>query len=44
MAFEEGGSFEVWGKVGGGGVNFLVGLGCTWVWFMERHPYGSGDF
>ena len=30
MAFEEGGSFEVWGKVGGGGVvNFLVGLGCT---------------
>ena len=28
MAFEEGGSFEVWGKVGGGGVNFLVGLGC----------------
>ena len=29
MAFEEGGSFEVWGKVGGGGVNLLVGLGCT---------------
>ena len=38
LAVEEGGSLEVWGRVG------EVGYGSSWVWIMERCLYGLGGF
>ena len=31
-------------ELGGGGVDLLVGKGCSWWWFVEKYSEGMGSF
>ena len=34
LVIEEGGSFKIWGRLGG--LDLKAGEGSSWVWFVER--------
>ena len=39
---EEGGSFKIWGRLGG--MDLKAGAGSSCVWFVERYSHGMGGF
>ena len=39
---EKGGSFKIWGRLGG--MDLKAGEGSSWVWFVERYSRGMGGF
>ena len=39
---EEGGSFKIWGRLGG--MDLKAGAGSSCVWFVERYLHGMGGF
>ena len=41
---EEGGSFKIWGRLGGGGMDLKAGEESSWVWFVERYLHGMEGF
>ena len=39
---EEGGSFKIWGRLGG--MDLKAGEESSWVWFVEKYSHGMGGF
>ena len=39
---KEGGSFKIWGRMGG--LDLKTRKGSSWMWFVERYPHGIGGF